>query len=163
MTRPPPQLDSGQPRLRFLPEPVQAPRIGAVWWPHSDNLAAELPPLLILLSVRLGPIGRVGYHLDEWCDAPIGLIAAGRRVRLDGYRHSSVRTLDVLALGGARIALLVIPRHADSVCAATAHHDPGVAAAVDELVASTMRETLHDPESVVAQQHWDFDDGATTG
>jgi hypothetical protein len=53
-------------RLKLKPK---APTIGSVdgaWWPRSRDLAAELPALLAVLAVRLGPIERVGYHLGDW-------------------------------------------------------------------------------------------------
>ncbi|EUA14764.1 hypothetical protein I546_0711 [Mycobacterium kansasii 732] len=44
----------------------KAPTTGYVdgaWWPHGDDLPIELPDLLAVLSVRLGPIDRVdGAH-----------------------------------------------------------------------------------------------------
>ena len=44
--------------------------VAGAWWPHSDELSKELPDLLAVLSVRLGDVARVTYHLDEWAKAP---------------------------------------------------------------------------------------------
>jgi hypothetical protein len=96
------------PRLRLKPK---APRTGFVdgaWWPHGDDLTAELPDLLAVLSVRLGPISRVLYKINEWASAPAKLATAAGVVRLDGYRIHPVSTVELLGLNGTRIVLLVV-------------------------------------------------------
>ncbi len=104
-------------RLRLKPK---APTIGWVdggWWPRSHDLAAELPRLLAVLTVRLGCIERVGYHLDERDLAQRRINCGGGLVRLDGYRSQPANTVDVLAVG-QRLTLLVVPSEAS---AQTAH------------------------------------------
>ncbi|UFS95301.1 MULTISPECIES: DUF5994 family protein [Nocardia] len=89
------------------------------WWPHSRDLATELPDLLAMLTPRLGPIHRVIYHLDEWATAPRKLDFGGRRVRLDGYRHMAARTLEVLGVGfDTHLTLQIITPLADTEMAA---------------------------------------------
>jgi len=102
------------PRLRLKPK---APHIGYVdgaWWPHNDDLTTELPDLLAVLSVRLGPIDRVLYKLNDWASAPAKLATGGRAVKLDGYRLQPPNTVEVLGLNRNRIVLLVVPPHTDS-------------------------------------------------
>jgi Family of unknown function (DUF5994) len=96
------------PRLRLKPKAPLSGYVDGAWWPHSDDLAAELPDLLAVLSVRLGPIARVIYSLDEWPKAPKKLATDGRTVRLDGYRLQPVNTVEVLALNSKKIVLLVV-------------------------------------------------------
>ncbi len=101
------------PRLRLKPK---APCIGYVdgaWWPHGDDLTTELPDLLAVLSVRLGPICRVIYKLNEWAKAPKKFAHDGRTVRLDGYNLQSISTLEVLGLNRKKIVLLVVSPQAD--------------------------------------------------
>ena len=57
------------PRLRLKPKAPQSGYVDGAWWPHSEDLTAELPDLLSVLSVRLGPIGRVIYSVNEWANA----------------------------------------------------------------------------------------------
>ena len=102
------------PRLRLKPKSPQSGYVDGAWWPHSDDLAAELPDLLAVLSVRLGEIGRVIYKIDEWSTAPRKTILGGRPVRLDGYRLQPANTVEVLGLNRQRIVLLVVSPHADS-------------------------------------------------
>ena len=54
------------PRLRLKPKAPESGYVDGAWWPHSDDLTAELPDLLSAASVRLGPIGRVIYNVNEW-------------------------------------------------------------------------------------------------
>src|ERR1700754_5356278 len=83
------------PRLRLKPKAPQSGYVDGAWWPRSDDLAAELPDLLAVLSVRLGRIDRVMYNLDEWAEAPAKVATGGRRVRLDGYRRQPAHTVEV--------------------------------------------------------------------
>jgi hypothetical protein len=101
------------PRLRLKPKAPQSGYVDGAWWPRSDDLAAELPDLLAVLSVRLGPIDRVMYNLNEWAKASPRLATGGRRVRLDGYRRQPTSTLEVLGLNRNKIVLLVVPPNAD--------------------------------------------------
>ncbi|MGO8938122.1 MAG: DUF5994 family protein [Mycobacterium sp.] len=101
------------PRLRLKPKAPQSGYVDGAWWPHSEDLAAELPDLLSVLSVRLGPIGRVIYNLNEWAKPPAKFATGGRTVRLDGYRLQPIHTVEVLGLNRDRIVLLVVAPHAD--------------------------------------------------
>ena len=101
------------PRLRLKPKAPQSGYVDGAWWPHSEELEAELPDLLSVLSVRLGPIDRVIYSLNEWAKAPRKLATDGRTVRLDGYRLQPVNTVEVLGLNCKKIVLLVVSPQAD--------------------------------------------------
>jgi Family of unknown function (DUF5994) len=101
------------PRLRLKPKAPQSGYVDGAWWPHSDDLAAELPDLLAVLSVRLGRIDRVMYNLNEWGRQPAKLATGGRLVRLNGYRRQPPNTVEVLGLYGNRIVLLVVPPDTD--------------------------------------------------
>src|SRR5690348_15684128 len=101
------------PRLRLKPKAPVSGHVDGAWWPQSDDLAAELPDLLAVLSVRLGVIDRVLYNLAEWAQMPKRLTTGGRAVRLDGYRLQPANTLQVVGLGREKILLLVVPPHAD--------------------------------------------------
>lgn len=102
------------PRLRLKPKAPRTGYVDGAWWPWSDDLESELPDLLAVLSVRLGPVQRVMYNLGEWAVAPRKAQVGDRVVRLDGYRRQPVNTLEVLGATGARILLLVVPPGTDS-------------------------------------------------
>jgi hypothetical protein len=121
------------PRLRLKPKAPRTGYVDGAWWPHSDDLTNELPDLLAVLSVRLGPIARVMYNLGEWAKAPAKAVLGERVVRLDGYRRQPINTLEVLGGDRTRIVLLVVPpntepdqAHATMMAAAAPDNDASV-------------------------------------
>ncbi|CAM3274483.1 hypothetical protein BST27_25615 [Mycobacterium intermedium] len=100
------------PRLRLKPKAPTCGYVDGAWWPHSDDLPNELPDLLNVLSVRLGPIERVLYNLAEWSTAPTKLRLGGRVVRLAGFFRQRASTVEVVG-ANQRIVLLVIPPYTD--------------------------------------------------
>ncbi|MBO0679123.1 hypothetical protein JRC04_16790 [Mycolicibacterium sp. S2-37] len=87
--------------------------VDGAWWPHSPDLADELPDLLAVLSVRLGSVERVSYRLGDWSDTPRKLVVGGQAVKLDGYRRQPANTVGVSDGRGQSILLLVIPPQTD--------------------------------------------------
>lgn len=67
------------PRLRLKPKAPHSGYVDGAWWPHSADLTAELPDLLSVLSVRLGPIGRVIYNVNEWAKPPAKFATGANR------------------------------------------------------------------------------------
>ncbi len=121
------------PRLRSKPKAERTGYVDGAWWPWSDDLTKELPDLLAVLSVRLGPIERVLYNLGEWSTAPRKAMVGERMVRLDGYRHQPINTLEILGVSRGRILLLVVPpatdpnqAHATMMAAAVPNDDSSV-------------------------------------
>jgi Family of unknown function (DUF5994) len=132
------------PRLRLKPKAPQSGYVDGAWWPHSDDLTAELPDLLSVLSVRLGPIVRVIYNVNEWAKPPVKFATGGRTVRLDGYRIQPVSTVELLGLDRTRIVLLVVSPHADpdqahAIMMTAA--GPNNASTVDSLLSAEEAET----------------------
>src|ERR1700761_68219 len=127
------------PRLRLKPKAPTSGYVDGAWWPHSDDLTIELPDLLAVLSVRLGPIDRVIYNVSEWAKAPAKLPTGGRTVRLDGYSRQPDNTIEVIGLNRNKIVLLVVAARTDPEHA----HDILMAAAAPKN-ASTIDGLLHD-------------------
>jgi hypothetical protein len=128
------------PRLKLKSKAPRSGYVDGAWWPHSDDLTAELPDLLSVLSVRLGPISRVVYNVNEWATPPRKFATGGRTVRIDGYRLQPAGTVEVLGLNSAKIVLLVVPPQADP---AQAHASmmtaagPGNASTVENLLVTS--------------------------
>ncbi len=127
------------PRLRLKPKAPISGHVDGAWWPRSDDLPNELPDLLAVLSVRLGPVERVMYQISEWATMPPRLDSGGRSVRLDGFNSQPANTVEVLGLGRERVLLLVVPPHTDPERA----HDammiaatPNDVSTVDDMLAS---------------------------
>jgi len=127
------------PRLRLKPKARISGYVDGAWWPHSDDLTAELPDLLAVLSVRLGPIERVMFNVNEWATSPAKLSTGSRDVRLDGYQHQPINTVEVIGVNRSRTALLVVPPDADPDVAHTtlmAAATPNDDSTVDGLLAA---------------------------
>jgi len=121
------------PRLRLKPKASPTGFVDGAWWPASNDLLTELPDLLAVLSVRLGPISHVTYQLGEWSKAPVKTVIGGRVVRLAGYRRQPGNTVEVLGLGGTSVVLLVVPAGTDAEQA----HDTMMTAATPEDASTT--------------------------
>jgi len=150
-------------RLRLKPNGFHTGYVGGAWWPHSDHLDAELPDLLAVLSVRLGPTDRVLYKVSDWAEAPAKLATAGHAVRLDGDRLQHPNTVEVFGLDSTRIVLLVVPPHTDpdrahaTITAAAAPDDDST---VDSLLMISLRDRESRTHRGAAQERWDSEGGA---
>ena len=90
------------PRLRLKPKAPHTGYVDGAWWPHSDDLTTELPDLLAVLSVRLGPIDRVLFKLTDWAKAPTKLPPAAARSNstgTDSSRPTPSKSSDSTATG----------------------------------------------------------------
>ncbi|SBS78201.1 conserved hypothetical protein [uncultured Mycobacterium sp.] len=151
------------PRLRLKPKAPHSGCVDGAWWPHSDELTKELPDLLAVLSVRLGPIDRVLYKFSDWAKAPAKFATGDRAVHLDGYRLQPPNTVEVLGLDGKRIVLLVVPPHAQpdrahaTMMAAAAPDDDST---VDGLLMISLRDRESRTQRAAAQERWDSEGGA---
>jgi hypothetical protein len=112
-------------RLRLKPSGSTVGYVDGGWWPRSRDLAAELPALAKVLSVRLGPVWRVVFALTSWDDAPRRIQLDGHSIRLEGFRSQDENVISVVSLDRQRIRLLVIPPDAGK----TAGHDAMMTAA----------------------------------
>ena len=154
------------PRLRLKAKAPQTGYVDGAWWPHSDALSTELPDLLAVLSVRLGPIDRVLYRVGEWSSPAASSLAFGERsVRLDGYRHQPPHSVEILGLNRRRITLLVVPPGADpddahAVMMAAAF--PQDASTVSDLLMSNSRDQeTRLPRAGADQERWESDGGTS--
>jgi hypothetical protein len=127
------------PRLRLKPKAASTGHVDGAWWPHSDNLLMELPDLLAVLSVRLGPIDRVTYNFADWAAAPTKFPTGGDTVRLSGFYQQEGNTLEVIGINRSKLVLLVVPSRTEPEHA----HDIMMSAATPKN-ASTVDRLLHD-------------------
>ncbi|WP_280340689.1 DUF5994 family protein [Nocardia neocaledoniensis] len=102
------------PRLRMRSRSAPDHYIDGAWWPRSDDLAAELPDVLAVLGVRLGPIWRVVYDPTCWGVAPARITVAGETVRLDSYHFELWNTMYVFGRDASMLVLRVIPADTDA-------------------------------------------------
>lgn len=144
------------PRLRLKQKGPRTGFVDGAWWPHTTELDTELPDLLAVLSVRLGSIERVLYHLDSWTDAPRKVGNGARSLRLDGYRRQAVNTVEVLGFYGERLTLLVVPPRTDPEQAHTimmTAAEPDNIDTADELLDTRSDEVTGHPLTESADGH----------
>ncbi|WP_418004860.1 DUF5994 family protein [Mycobacterium sp. PDNC021] len=157
-------VPANTPRLRLKSKAPHGGYVDGAWWPHSDDLAVELPDLLAVLSVRLGRIDRVSYRLGAWANAPRKLPTGGRAVRLDGYRRQALNTIEVRGLDDDRdrLILLVIPPRTDPDDAHTtmmAAAQSGSAVSADGLLMISPRDRERRTQASNAQERWESEGG----
>lgn len=99
-------------RLRLKPKAPPTGSVDGAWWPHSRDLAKELPALAEVLAIRLGPVTRVAFAMNGWTAAPRRITVDGRMIRLEGFHVQDVHVLHVSGSDGQRITLLVVPPEA---------------------------------------------------
>ncbi|MDT5087860.1 MAG: hypothetical protein QOG47_567 [Mycobacterium sp.] len=127
------------PRLRLKPKAPSTGQVDGAWWPHSNDLSVELPDLLAVLSVRLGPIDQVTYNFADWAAAPAKFPTGGDTVRLSGFYQQQGNTVEVIGTNRTKLVLLVVPSSTEPEHA----HEILMSAATPND-ASTVEGLLHD-------------------
>jgi Family of unknown function (DUF5994) len=102
-----------KPRFRLKPNGDCSGYVDGAWWPRTDDLTAELPDLLGVLSFRRRAVDHVAYNFSEWATRPVEITIGGSAVQLDGYRGQPPNTVEVLDAQGNKTVLLVVPSHTD--------------------------------------------------
>jgi len=102
---------------RPLPERVVFPDRGLAqgsidggWWPHSLDLAAELPPLIVEMFAAGFDITDVSYNIAAWAPAPHHLRVSRRWVCLHGDTAQDSASIQLIDSTGLKpIVVVVIP------------------------------------------------------
>jgi len=102
------------PRLRLKPKADSNGYLDGAWWPRSGKLTAELPDLLAVLTVRLGPIQRVVYDRTSWSRVPRRLTVGNHVIQLEAYPFELGNTMYVYGSSGMTVL---------HVIASTTSHD----------------------------------------
>jgi hypothetical protein len=133
-----PATPKTRPRLRLKPKAPTTGYVDGAWWPRSDDLGTELPDLLAVLSVRLGPIQRVIFNLGDWAKSPDEFEMGGKPVQLGGCTGQPVDTIQVIG-DSHKLVLLVVPPETAQENA----HDAMMSAAAPDN-ASTIEDLLRE-------------------
>lgn len=150
--------------LTMKPPGSAAGFVDGAWWPHTRNLAAELPALLTALADRLGYAERVTYNLMVWPPPGRRLLVDGRVVRLEGFRSQHADTLTVIGAGGQRrLTILVVPPATEPTVAwhaLTVAAEPGNVDSPESLLSPDHTSSAGAADSMTfAQQRWKADGG----
>ncbi|MFE2994776.1 DUF5994 family protein [Nocardia sp. NPDC059246] len=101
------------PRLELRPKDRPAEYLDGAWWPRSTDLVTELPDLLAVLAVRLGPVHRIVYDQRSWLPAPGRIAIDGVQIQLDAFSFELGNTMYVLSGADDMLVLQVIASTAD--------------------------------------------------
>ena len=125
-----PTRDRSPLRLRMTSDPRRGQLDGA-WWPHTRDLAIELPDLVSHFPTGLGQIVRVLYSPPDWEPVP-------RRIPVDhGYIKAGSFPRDDTHL----IHLKLADRHVFRVLVVPPHYSDGEGS--EALLAATTRDYAH--------------------
>jgi hypothetical protein len=150
-------------RLRLRPDHASRGFVQGAWWPRTDQLHTELPPLLAALSLRVGAVDRIVYDETAWAPTSLRLEFRNRSVVLEGSRDTSTNTLSVIGEGSERLVLLVVPPYTNSTRAYAAvmrASEPDNFSTPDELLGIGQREAHDRRLALLAHQRWESDGGA---
>lgn len=85
-------------------------RLAGAWWPWSDDLATELPPLLRSLATIVGNVQGVMLNRNEWPGTLIRWQPLSMpRLRVSWYGVQDPNSIVVVGRTPERLGLLVIP------------------------------------------------------
>ncbi|ROR00329.1 hypothetical protein EDE04_6891 [Streptomyces sp. 2132.2] len=96
-------------RLSLTPKTTLAGQLDGAWWPHSRDLAAELPPLAAALAEPWGRITRVTVNPTHWPVVPRMVAVDGRTLHVGWFTEQDPDKLILLSYAIGRWDLLVIP------------------------------------------------------
>jgi hypothetical protein len=107
---------AGDDRLRVTPHSLSSSSaaLGGAWWPSSQQLVAELPPLLASLSDCMGRVVAVGYRREDWADTPPQATVNGEAVDLLGFDSAEVASVILIGHDGHHLTLRVIAPESDA-------------------------------------------------
>jgi hypothetical protein len=150
-------------RLRLKPADRSGGLVQGAWWPRSDQLFIELPPLLAALAPRVGSVDRVIYDETRWAPQALRMEFRGRTIILEGSTTTSTNTLSVIGKGFGRLVLLIVPPYTNptrAYAAVMTASKPDNVSTPDELLGVGRREAQDRRLAQLAQQRWESDGGA---
>ncbi|MCF2532853.1 DUF5994 family protein [Yinghuangia soli] len=104
------------PRIALTPAGEAAGRLDGAWWPHSRELADELPSLAGAMA-EAGVITRATVNPALWTRVPRRVPASGRLIKVGWFTEQDPHEIMLLSHGTGRWDLLVIPPETDPAAA----------------------------------------------
>ncbi len=102
-------------RLRLRSATERGGFVDGGWWPHSLDLAAEIPAMLTRLFEVGCTVHKVSYNLTGWQTPPTKMTVCDQSLTLTGHRNqsrSSITLIDTSNSNSAtvnRLELVVVP------------------------------------------------------
>ncbi|MFB7785793.1 DUF5994 family protein [Streptomyces vinaceus] len=150
-------------RLSLTPKTTLAGRLDGAWWPHSRDLAAELPPLAAALAEPWGRITRVTVNPTHWPVVPRMVPVDGRVLHVGWFTEQDPDKLVLLSYTIGRWDLLVIPPETAPAAASrlmTAAAIPGSVLTVSVLMANEAAIGRRISDAARREAAWEGEGGA---
>jgi hypothetical protein len=98
-------------RLHMEPTYSKTTLLDGGWWPHTTDLAIELPAIVEAMGDRRGPITHALLNPADWnLPHPSRVAAGGVRIRVGWYTAQPAGLLTLVCdFGRDRFDLLVVP------------------------------------------------------
>lgn len=96
-------------RLAFCGHSDQHGTVDGAWWPRSTELRVELPDLVAILALWIGPVRRVLYDPTLWNLPPSRIIRRGSVITVDPYTLVDRDTIYLMGTHSRNWLLYVVP------------------------------------------------------
>lgn len=83
--------------------------VDGVWWPNSTSLRIELPDLISVIGLTIGPVKRVVYDPSSWPDAPSRIIRGTTVISVDPYSLVAADTIYLVGTHSRDAVLFIVP------------------------------------------------------
>src|ERR1700754_5129181 len=83
--------------------------VDGAWWPGSPDLRTELPGLVAVLGLAIGPVRRVVYDLSMWPTPPSRIIRGTMITSVDPYTLVARDTIYLMGTHSRDAVLYVVP------------------------------------------------------
>ncbi|QDQ09320.1 DUF5994 family protein [Streptomyces spectabilis] len=119
--RPHPRRSAPPPPARLALRPPTFPPgpVCGAWWPHSDDLAVELPALAEAFALKKVRVTRIASHRDTWSATPHAVPVPGHTVQAAWLVSGcDPHTIRLFSHNFRRWDLLVVPHDTADTAAA---------------------------------------------
>lgn len=82
--------------------------VDGAWWPRALDLRTELPDLVCILGMRIGPVRRVFYDPAAWPLAPARVLRGATLVSVDPYSFVASDTIYLMGTHSRDAVLFVV-------------------------------------------------------
>ena len=83
--------------------------VDGAWWPSSSDLRTQLPDLVEVLGLKIGPVRRIVYDPSAWLPAPSRIIRGTTVITVDPYAMVSCDTIYLVGTHSRDAVLYIVP------------------------------------------------------
>lgn len=130
-------------RLATCTRAVGAGGIDGAWWPGTPDLRIELPDLIAVVGLWIGPVRRVVYDQRAWLPAPSRIIRGTSSISVDAYQLVASDTIYLIGTHSRDAVLFVVPPTSTGGTVERALRE--VSSSPDPMTVTLMRQLLRNP------------------